>query len=200
MEVNGPRAHANHLLHDRFVGYASGDRSLVAQPPDAGRSTYRGVVRSMGSDPLERARGCGHPACRFVAGRRTRAISAFTLATAVFRISETGVDYEVFDDLLHPPVVPRGGGTVAGTTRSAYWVCPCSWFPWPERSGGSAGGNFGPSPRISPASSKHERQWKVLFPPPAVPSGRSASGAARPARTPPNPAPVPPRSGGDASS
>lgn len=101
MEVNGPRAHANHLLHDRFT-----DTPRVIDPSSRSRQTRAEALIASGaidgSDPLSVLAdvGIGLPIRR---REKDAGDSAFTLATAVFRISETGVDYEVFDDLLHPP-------------------------------------------------------------------------------------------------
>ena len=101
-EVNGPRAHANHLLHERFV-----DTPQVIDPSSRSRQAradalVAGGAVDVGNPLLVLADvGAGLPIRR---REKDAGDPGFTLATAVFRISESGVDYEVFDDLLHPPV------------------------------------------------------------------------------------------------
>ena len=112
MEVSAPRAHANHLLHERFahlpqdIDASSGSRQRRAEALIAG-----GAVD--GGDPL-----CvlGDVGARLPIHRREKDAGdpGYTLATAVFRIADTRVDCEVFDDLLHPPAY-RGRMQLPGT-------------------------------------------------------------------------------------
>ena len=102
VEVGAPRVHANHLLHERFahtpqaIAASSRSRQARAEALIAGGALDHG-------DPL-----CvlGDVGGRLPIRRREKdsGDAGFTLATAVFRIAEDGVDYEVFDDLMHPPV------------------------------------------------------------------------------------------------
>ena len=110
VEVNGPRAHANHLLHERLV-----DTPQVVDPSSRSRQTRAEALVSGGAVDGGNTLGvladvgAGLPIRR---REKDAGDPGFTLATGVFRISETGVDYEVFDDLLHPPV---HRGEVAGS-------------------------------------------------------------------------------------
>ena len=102
VEADAPRVHANHLLHPQFahvpqvIAPSSRSRQIRAEVLVAGGALERGDPLSVLGDvggrlPIRRReKGAGDP--------------GFTLATAVFRIADGGVDYEVFDDLLHPPV------------------------------------------------------------------------------------------------
>ena len=100
-EATAPRAHANHLLDPRFahvpqvIAPSSRSRQMRAE------ALLGGGVADAG-DPL-----CvlGDVGASLPIHRREKDADdpGFTLATAVFRIAETGVDYEVFDDLRHPP-------------------------------------------------------------------------------------------------
>ena len=102
VEVRAPRAHANHLLHERFartaqaIAASSRSRQVRAEALIAGGALDH-------RDPL-----CvlGDVGGRLPIRRREKhsGDAGFTLATAVFRISERGVDYEVFDDLMRPSV------------------------------------------------------------------------------------------------
>ena len=102
VEVRTPRAHANHLLDGRFVHLPQ-----VVDPSSRSRQTRAETLIEGGAvdggDPL-----CvlGDVGARLPIHRREKDAGdpGFTLATAVFRISGTGVAYEVFDDLRHPPV------------------------------------------------------------------------------------------------
>ena len=101
VEVDAPRVHANHLLHERFartpraIDPSSRSRQARAEALVAG-----GAVD--GGDPL-----CvlGDVGAALPLHRREKDVDdpGFTLATAVFRIAAGGVAWEVFDDLLHPP-------------------------------------------------------------------------------------------------
>ena len=101
VEVRAPRVHANHLLDERFahtpqvIAPSSRSRQLRAEVLIAG-----GAVD--GGDPLCVLGDVGE---RLPIRRREKDAGdpGFTLATAVFRIAGTGVHYEVFDELLHPP-------------------------------------------------------------------------------------------------
>ena len=101
VEVTAPRVHANHLLHERFAHVPQ-----VIDPSSRSRQTRAEVLIAGGAvdggDPL-----CvlGDVGADLPIHRREKDAgdSGFTLATVVFRIAETGVDYEVFDDLRHPP-------------------------------------------------------------------------------------------------
>ena len=101
LDVDAPRAHANHLLDERFayVPHEVEPSSLTRQR--RAETLIRGGAMDDG-DPL---RVLGDVGASLPIHRRERdsGESAFTLATAVFRISGTGVDYEVFDDILRPP-------------------------------------------------------------------------------------------------
>ena len=102
LEVNGPRSHANHLLHERFV-----DAPQVIDPSSRSRQTRSEALVAGGKgDDIDPLGVLGDVGAGLPIRRREKDADdpGFTLATAVFRISETGVDYEVFDDLLHPPV------------------------------------------------------------------------------------------------
>lgn len=101
VEAGAPRAHANHPLDERFAHIAqeAGPSSLARQR--RADTLLRGDTAD-GFDPLRVLGDVGE----FLPIRRRErdtGESAFTLATAVFRISGTGVEYEVFDDILHPP-------------------------------------------------------------------------------------------------
>ena len=102
VDVDAARVHANHLLHERF-----------AHTPQAISASSRS--RQARADALIEggALDDGDPMCvlgdvgGYLPIRRREKDSGdagFTLATAVFRIAEGGVDYEVFDELMHPPV------------------------------------------------------------------------------------------------
>ena len=101
VEVDAPRAHANHLVHERFAHIAQ-----AVEPSSLTRQRRAEVLLRGGAaddgDPLTVLGDVGDslPIHR---RERDTGESAFTLATAVFRISGTGVEYEVFDDILHPP-------------------------------------------------------------------------------------------------
>ena len=101
VEANAPRVHANHLLDPRFahvpqvVAPSSRSRQVRAEALVEGGAAHDGdplcVLGDVGA-PLpvhRREKDAGDP--------------GFTLATAVFRIARSGVAYEVFDDLRHPP-------------------------------------------------------------------------------------------------
>ena len=102
VKVDAPRVHANHLLHERFahlpqeITASSRSRQVRAEALVAGGALDDG-------DPL-----CvlGDVGGRLPIRRREKdsGDAGFTLATAVFRVAEGGVDYEVFDELLRPPV------------------------------------------------------------------------------------------------
>ena len=102
LEVNEPSAHANHLLHERFV-----DTPQVIDPSSRSRQARAqalvgsGAVDGGESLDLLADVGAGLPIRR---REKDAGDPGFTLATAVFRISESRVDYEVYDDLLRPPV------------------------------------------------------------------------------------------------
>ena len=101
VEANAPRVHANHLLDARFAhlpqGIAPSSRSRQTRAEmliEGGALDTGGPLCVLGDvgAPLpihRREKDAGDP--------------GFTLATAVFRITGTGVDYEIFDDLRHPP-------------------------------------------------------------------------------------------------
>ena len=101
VEVSAPRVHANHLLHERFAHVRQ-----VIDPSSRSRQTRAEALIAGGAvdggDPL-----CvlGDVGADLPIRRREKDVGApgFTLATAVFRIAETGVAYEVFDDILRPP-------------------------------------------------------------------------------------------------
>ena len=103
VEADVPRVHANHLLDERFahvpqvIDPSSRSRQRRAEALLAG-----GAVD--GGDPLCVLGDVGAP---LPIHRRENDVDdpGFTLATAVFRITADGVDYEVFDDLLHPPAL-----------------------------------------------------------------------------------------------
>ena len=103
VEADRPRVHANHLLDQRFahlrqvIDPSSHSRQSRAEALLAGGAVDGGgplcVLGDVGAHlPIHR--------------RETDPDDpGFTLATAVFRITDRGVDYEVFDDLLHPPAL-----------------------------------------------------------------------------------------------
>ena len=103
VEADVPRVHANHLLDGRFahlpqvIDPSSRSRQKRAEALLAGGAVEEG-------DPL-----CvlGDVGASLPIHRRENDVDdpGFTLATAVFRIAGHGVDYEVFDDLLHPPAL-----------------------------------------------------------------------------------------------
>ena len=112
MEVRAPRAHANHPLHERFARLAQD-----VEPSSCSRQTRADALIAGGAvdggDPL-----CvlGDVGARLPIYRREKDAGdpGYTLATAVFRITDTRVDCEVFDDLLHPPAY-RGRMRPPGT-------------------------------------------------------------------------------------
>ena len=116
VEVDAPRAHANHLVDERFahlpqvIDPSSRSRQARAEALVAGGAVDEG-------DPLCVLGDVGAP---LPIRRREKDVDdpGFTLATAVFRIAGHGVDYEVLDDLLHSPA-HRGRvrtGPESGTT------------------------------------------------------------------------------------
>ena len=102
VEVRTPRVHANHLLDRRFAHVPQ-----VVDPSSRNRQTRAEALIEGGAvdgaDPLCVLGdvGAGLPIHR---REKDAGDPGFTLATVVFRIAETGVDYEVFDDPRHPPV------------------------------------------------------------------------------------------------
>lgn len=121
VEVIEPRAHANHLLHERFV-----DTRQVIDPSSRSRQTRAETLVAGGpSDGIDPLGVLGDVGAGLPIRRREKDAGdpGFTLATAVFRISESRVDYEVFDDLLHPPVhrgeVVRSPATVSPDRATA---------------------------------------------------------------------------------
>ena len=106
VEADAPRAHANHPLDARFAHIAP-----AAEPSSLARQRRADTLLRGGAvDDFDPLRVLGDVGELLPIHRRERDTgeSAFTLATAVFRISATGVEYEVFDDILHPPE-HRGG-------------------------------------------------------------------------------------------
>ena len=102
VDTSSPRVHANHWLVERFARV-----SRVIDPSSRSRQA-RGEALIEGGAVDE-----GGPLCVLgdvgaslpIHRRETDAVDpGYTLATAVFRIDGAGVDYEVFDDLRHPPV------------------------------------------------------------------------------------------------
>ena len=101
VEADAPRVHANHLLDERFAHLPQTiDRSSVSRQIRAEALVRGGAVDD--GDPL---RVLGDVGAALPIHRRERDVDdpGFTLATAVFRIAGRRVDYEVFDDLRHPP-------------------------------------------------------------------------------------------------
>lgn len=102
VEAHAPRVHANHLLHEGFAHLPQEIAASSCSRQARGEALVAGGALDDG-DPL-----CvlgdvgGHLPIR----RREKdsADAGFTLATAVFRIAEGGVDFEVFDELVRPPV------------------------------------------------------------------------------------------------
>ena len=140
VEVGEPRVHANHLLHERFahtpqvIDPSSRSRQTRAEALIAGGAVDGGdplcVLGDVGADlPIRRR-------------EKDAGDSGFTLATAVFRIAETGVDYEVYDDLLHPP-------THRGEVRLAPTRAPT---PEPRDSATASARARGSRGRSDPAS------------------------------------------------
>ena len=102
VEVDTPRAHANHLLHEEFA-----TTPQVIDPSSRSRQKRADALVEGGAlDECDPLRVLGDVGTSLPIHRRERDAgeSVFTLATAVFRISGTGVDYEVFDDILRPPM------------------------------------------------------------------------------------------------
>ena len=100
--VSTPSVHANHLLDERLahvpraIDSSSHRRRARAEALIAGGAVDEDDPLCLLGDVGEslpihrREKDAGDP--------------GFTLATAVFRIAEDGVGYEVLDDLRHPPV------------------------------------------------------------------------------------------------
>ena len=101
VEVSAPRVHANHLLDERFAHLPQ-----VVDPSSRSRQTRAEALIEGGAvdegDPLCVLGDVGAPLPIHRREKNAGDLS-FTLATAVFRIAGTGVDYDVFDDLRHPP-------------------------------------------------------------------------------------------------
>ena len=101
VQASAPRAHANHLLDAQFA-----HTPQVIAPSSRSRQERAEALIEGGAvdtgDPLCVLGDVGAP---LPIHRREKDTDdpGFTLATAVFRIEETGVHYEVFDDLRHPP-------------------------------------------------------------------------------------------------
>ena len=101
VEARTPRVHANHLLDERFAHV-----SQVVDPSSRSRQTRAEALVGGGAvdggDPL-----CvlGDVGATLPIHRREKDAGdhGFTLATGVFRITGIGVEYEIFDDLRHPP-------------------------------------------------------------------------------------------------
>ena len=114
-EAAAPRVHANHLLDARFahvpqvIAPSSHSRQMRAEALLGGGAVDEG-------DPLCVLGDVGAP---WPIHRREKDAgdSGFTLATAVFRIAGTGVDYEVFDDLRHPPEHRGRAGPIPARTQ-----------------------------------------------------------------------------------
>ena len=101
LEAAAPRAHANHPLDERFARIAQeAEASSLARQRRADM-----LLRGDAVDDRDPLRVLGDVGESLPIHRRERDAgeSAFTLATAVFRISGTGVEYEVYDDILRPP-------------------------------------------------------------------------------------------------
>ena len=101
VEADAPRVHANHLLDERFAHLRQ-----EIEPSSRSRQGRAEELVAAGaailSDPLSVLGDVGAP---LPIHRREGDADdpGFTLATALFRIGGCGVDYEVYDDLLHPP-------------------------------------------------------------------------------------------------
>ncbi len=117
VEVDAPCAHANHLRHERFahlpqmIAASSRCRQARADALIAGGALEHGdplcVLGDVGGRlPIRRReKDCGD--------------AGFTLASAVFRVAASGVDYEVFDEIMHPPV-HRGEIRVEPSSPSGF--------------------------------------------------------------------------------
>ena len=101
VEAHAPRAHANHLLDARFAHIAQEVESSSLARQRRADALLRGDAVD-GFDPM-RVLGDVGESLPIRRRERDTGESAFTLATAVFRISGTGIEYEVFDDILRPP-------------------------------------------------------------------------------------------------
>ena len=102
VEARTPRVHANHLLDERFSHLPQAvDPSSRSRQTRAEALVEGGAVD--GGDPLCVLGdvGAGLPIHR---REKDAGDPGFTLATGVFRITGIGVEYEIFDDLRHPPV------------------------------------------------------------------------------------------------
>ena len=100
--VSAPSVHAGHLLDERFAHVPrSIDPSSRSRQARAEALVAGGAVDE--DDPLCLLGDVGEP---LPIHRREKDVGdpGFTLATVVFRIAEDGVDYEVLDDLRHPPM------------------------------------------------------------------------------------------------
>ena len=102
VEVHAPRAHANHLLDARLVH----DAQVIDPSSRSRQERAEELIDGGAMDECDPLRVLGDVGASLPIHRRERDAgeSVFTLATAVFRISGTGVDCEVFDDILRPPV------------------------------------------------------------------------------------------------
>ena len=101
VEASAPRAHANHLLDPRFAGVPQ----AIAPSSHSRQRRAEALIEGGAADGGDPLCVLGDVGARLPIHRRERRAGdpGFTLATAVFRIGGAGVDYEVFDDLLHPP-------------------------------------------------------------------------------------------------
>ena len=113
--VSAPRVHAGHLLDERLAHVPRAfDPSSRSRQARAEALVAGGAVDE--DDPLCLLGDVGES---LPIHRREKDVGdpGFTLATVVFRIAEDGVDYEVLDDLRHPPAhrgEVRTGASVIG--------------------------------------------------------------------------------------
>ena len=124
VEAGAPRVHANHLLDARFAHVPQ-----VIAPSSRSRQT-RAEILIEGGALDEGGLLCvlGDMGAPLPIHRREKDAGdfGFTLATAVFRIAGTGVDYEVFDDLRHPPEHRGGICRTDADPDAGFRTFPCT--------------------------------------------------------------------------
>lgn len=99
--VTAPRAHANHLVFQAFAGL---DQEIAASSRARQARADALLSAAAVSDPLMVLRDSAdgdYPICRKVTGGKD---TGYTLATALFEISQDGVAWRVYDDPAAAPV------------------------------------------------------------------------------------------------
>ena len=99
-EVNAPRVHANHLLDPRLARTPQ----VIAPSSRSRQRRAETLMRCGAVDAVDPLRVLGDVGSPLPIHRRENDAGdpGFTLATAVFRIGDAGVEFEVFDDLRRP--------------------------------------------------------------------------------------------------